>query len=369
MAPLCRRRGGLCHNRRGGRDKLAQGFHWVCAMGMSRLRRPATRAWRGLAAWALALVLPVAATAAAAAGCPGPALDLQPLAPGLWLVKAAPGEVSAANRGRVANLLLAREGGRLWALGSGPSSALGRALACQAWAITGAPVRVLVSPWARPELVLGAAGLRQAAGGAALGHWAHADVARAMARRCARCAQRLRQQLGSAAVDLGGRPIALPQHRLQGAQGVLGPWRWWRLWRAPGEAVTVWRWQGAGAPAWWFAPGLLAGSGLPDGHDADLAMLRHAARQLQALAAADGEAAHWIGDQGGPLAADAPGREANYWDALLAAAAQAIDAGQLDTDPPPVLPGMSADQAAPTRHSLNWQRAWRQVEAAALAPR
>ncbi|OYV04681.1 MAG: hypothetical protein CFE26_15585, partial [Verrucomicrobiales bacterium VVV1] len=46
-----------------------------------------------------------------AAPCPGPVLRFVALAPGHWLVPAADGDATAANRGQVSNLLLVREDG------------------------------------------------------------------------------------------------------------------------------------------------------------------------------------------------------------------------------------------------------------------
>lgn len=316
-------------------------------------------------AW-LCLVLPPSLRAAA---CPGPALDFRPLAAGVWWLPAASGEADAGNRGQVLNLLLVRQGRRLWALGSGPSPAFGRALACQAHQRLGGPVTDVVSPWARPELVLGAGALVAAGGGEpAVRHWAHAAVAEALAQQCAGCVERLRQRLGTAAADLGPDPVHLPRQRLQGEQGRLGPFAWWRLPRAEGRWLTVWRLQPpAPAPVLWFAPGLLNGAGPPDGRDADLALLQQAARRLDRLAAADGAAARFLGDQGPPLPADGAARHAAYWQALLAAAEAAVARGDDESAPAPALPGVAADWATQPWHGFNWQRAWRQVEPRVLA--
>ena len=79
---------------------------------------------------------------------------------GLWWVRAVHGDADADNRGVVSNLLIVRDGPRVWAVGL---------------------------PLAR--------------------HWAHGDVADAMRRQCARCVTRLRQRLGSAAADLRRRGV------------------------------------------------------------------------------------------------------------------------------------------------------------------
>jgi hypothetical protein len=232
------------------------------------------------------------------------------------------------------------------------------------------------------------AGLQAAPGGGALRHWAHADVAAAMVQQCPHCIDRLRQRLGPAAGDLDGDPIRLPDHLLQGSQGRLGPFDWWRLPRSDGRWVTVWRLapggpsghnshgshrghsgQGtAAAPVLWLAHGLLQGSGPPDGRDAALALLRDATAQLAALAAADGPAARFVGEQGPLLAADAPARHARYWGDLLQRAEAAVLRGDDETAPAPAWADLPPGWAAAPWHALNWQRAWRQAEDALLAP-
>ena len=295
-----------------------------------------------------------------------------PLAPGVWWVPSAMGDSDAANRGWVSNLVLVRDGqgpgARLWAVGSGPSPAWGRGWACQVAAQLGQAITDVISPWARPELVLGVAGL-QGAGTASgtLRHWAHADVAEAMALQCPHCVERLRQRLGPAAADLGDDPIRLPAHLLLGEQGRLGPFDWWRLPRSDGRWVTVWRLARAGMPAVWAAHGLLQGAGPPDGRDADLALLQQSAQRLAGLVAADGAGVRLIGEQGPLLAADAPAAHAAYWAALLAQARAAVEQGADEAAPAPGWAALPAGWQAHAWHGINWQRAWRQVEPAVLA--
>ncbi len=301
------------------------------------------------------------ACGSAGARCPGPALELAELAPGVWQAVADAGslDANAANRGFVANLLAVRDGPRLWLLGSGPSPAFGRRLACQLRARAGVPVSDVVDPWPRPELVLG----NRAFPGAR--RWAHADVAAAMQSRCPRCVARLQGLLGDAAGDLGAAPIQLPTRLLYGESGRLGPFLWWRLQRAPQVPVTVWRLDIPTAAPLWAAPGLLWAEGAPDLRDAELATMRRSTAALRAISAADGEAARWLPEQGPLLAADAPARHAAYWEALDATVEAALERGALEVDVPATLPAAPALPAAMTRgerHALNWQRAWREVE-------
>lgn len=334
---------------------------------------PLTR-WRqrlvatlGPATLAVTLGLAAAAADARPADCPGPALRIEAVAPGVWWVPGAPGDADARNRGAISNLLAVRDGRRLWLLGSGPSPGWGRALGCRLRRETGLAVTDVIAPWSRPELVLGQTGLRAAR------HWAHADVIRAMRTRCAHCIERLRLRLGDAAADLAGVRAALPSRALQGGSGWLGPWRWWRLTRSPDTAVTVWALPRAGLIA---AHGLLWSDGVPDLRDATLAEFSDALQTLAELETAMSRpppgpsTLRWLPEQGPWLPAGAAARERGYIEALRQAARAAVDGAALETDPPPPLPlrwpEATSDLALDLRHGLNWQRAWREAEAGAF---
>lgn len=306
----------------------------------------------------VAAVLCSTAPASAAVDCPPGAPSLRSLAPGVWQVPAEPGDATAANRGQVSNLLVVADGPRLWLLGSGPSPAAGARLACVLRRDLGRDPTDVVSPWPRPELVLGMAGLAGAPR-----HWAQADVADAMAKSCAGCAERLRARLGPAADELGPDPIRLPAERLSGDEGRLGPFSWWKLERDPGHPVTIWRLAlPDGTPLWW-SPGLLNGGGPADGRDAHLPGLKAAAARLVALTAVDGARARHLGEQGELQPAALPVWQQAYWLALEAAVRAAQDAGRLESDPAPAWAGLPPGWAAHPWHALNWQRTWREIEA------
>lgn len=331
---------------------------------------PLTR-WRqrlaaalGPATLALTLVTGAQGVAARAPDCPGPALRIEAVAPGVWWIPGAPGDADARNRGAISNLLALRDGRRLWLLGSGPSPGWGRALGCHLRRASGLAVTDVIAPWSRPELVLGQTGLR------APRHWAHADVIAAMRTRCAHCIERLRLRLGDAAADLDGVQAAIPNRALQGDGGQLGPWRWWRLARSPDTAITVWALPRAGLVA---AHGLLWSDGVPDLRDATLAEFSQALTALARLEAAMSPTTtprRWLPEQGPWLAAGAPAREREYVEALRRAARAAFDGAALETDPPPPLnvrwPEADSDLGRDLRHGLNWQRAWREAEASAF---
>lgn len=306
-------------------------------------------------------VATVAAGAAPEAWACGPAAPaLQPLAAGVWQVRSADGDASAVNRGRVSNLLVVRAGDRTWLLGSGPTPAAGRALACVLRRDLGLRATDLVSPWARPELVLGAVGVLEI-DGPDVRHWAHEDVAAAMAERCPNCVQRLAQRLDSAREDLGADAVSLPTRTFGGPRGELGPFRWWRFSRGEGQTVTVWRLPTAQG-ALWYAPGLLNGSGPGDARDAEIATLQRETGRLAGLAQADGASVRYLGEQGPVMDAGGAAEHARYWQALLEAVRKAMEAGRPETAPPRPWSGLPPTWEQHPWHALNWQHAWREAE-------
>jgi hypothetical protein len=208
--------------------------------------------------------------------------------------------------------------------------------------------------------------------------WSHHEVAQQMRERCARCVERLAARLGSAASDLGQRPVRLADHEFTGSSGRLGPWRWWRLDRSTptsGEhttpqVVTVWWLERARL---WASPGLIWTDGAPDLRDSSIADLRSATTRLQALqdeiaATTAGQGAlRWLPEQGPPAPPDIVARHLHYWDALESAADAAWQSGASETSASPALDGDDPAWLASPRHALNWQRAWREAEARALA--
>jgi hypothetical protein len=294
-----------------------------------------------------------------ACGANAPRLEPWPgLVDGLWWVRGERGEADANNRGVVSNLLIVRNGRRVWAIGSGPSPAFGRALGCVVQRETGQAITDVISPWPHPELVLGAAGLPGAR------HWAHADVAQSMRKQCARCVMRLRQRLGAAAVDLGqaSRRVRLPERMLRGDHGELGPLAWWRLSRAPDAPVTVWQVRRNGVMT---AHGLLWAGDAPDLRDSRVEAMRAATQQLALIAR---DASSLLGEQGEPVGTAEIDEHSVYWNALAAAIQGAQSRGDDATALQTSLPGVDASRTAGTAHALNWQRAWRHAEDSALKP-
>jgi len=325
------------------RPKLTQGFS----------RRVTRGCQLGLAT---ALLWP-AVLLAAGANCPGPRVTLERLSAQAWHVHGQAGEATEANRGGISNLLVVHQGRRTWLLGSGPTPAYGQALKCQIGVTTGWRVTDVISPWPRPELVLGATAFADAR------VWSHADVATAMRERCPRCVERMKSRLAGAAGDLGAKPIRIAGRLFQGEQGALGPFQWWRLQRSDATAVTVFRL--IDRPLW-VAHGLLWADAPPDLRDAELGPMAAAYAKLAELAHADGQSAHWLPEQGNLMAADAPARHARYLQQLQADVKTALRLGTLETDPPPPPAANTLPLDDGLRHSLNWQRAWHLLEASAF---
>lgn len=305
-----------------------------------------------------AVIATLLSSLAQACGSHAPVLERWPgTAADRWWVRAERGDADERNRGRVSNLLLVREGERLWLVGSGPSPTFGRRLDCVVRRDLGRPVTDVISPWPRPELVLGAAGLPRAR------HWAHVDVAQAMRTQCARCLERLRRRLGAAATDLGpsARAVRRPERTFDGDSGQLGPFAWQRAWRAPGVPVTLWRERSPDGSV--TAHGLLWSGDAPDLRDAALAPVRSATQQLASFAQGAGAV---LGEQGPPVGPDEIRAHLAYWNALERAVLEAQASGRDENDVPRSLPGIEAARIAGAAHALNWQRAWRQTEEAAF---
>jgi hypothetical protein len=192
-----------------------------------------------------------------------------------------------------------------------------------------------------------------------------------MRRQCPRCVQRLREQLGDAAADLGAEPVRLPDRALSGRTGRLGPFDWQLLMRGAAAPVTVWRHRGAAITAVF---GLAWFDGPPDGGDADPRRLAAALRAL-ADGAAPGE--RFVGDQGPVSSVASVRQQQRYWQALLEAAEQQLSGGGSAAELSRRLPsaagngeagGMPAQWTDHPRHRLNWQRVLRQVEDESLGP-
>lgn len=287
---------------------------------------------------------------------------LQPLGPQRWWVAAERGEPDANNGGRTVQLLLVRDGARVWLVGSGPTPAFGAALACAVRQTVHRAVTDIVNTRAVPELAMG----NVAFSGARL--WALPDVARAMQARCVSCQQRLKAQLGTAGASLQAADIRAPTRPVGvdgQAAGRLGPFDWLALPRNASERTLALRLRGrsgtdgtAPADGIVLAQGLLWVGDVPDLRGTQASVLLDSWRALR----------DWVGDapvlgeQGGLGGARDIDAHTAYLQALHGVIEPALARGDawgvapLDLPPWQALPGYAL------RHPLNVQHLWLALE-------
>ncbi|MDT7838302.1 MBL fold metallo-hydrolase [Aquabacterium sp. OR-4] len=158
---------------------------------------------------ALRSALPPPAAPPVAAGAapmlaPGPPVQLQAVAPGVYMARGQPGVADAANLGRIGNAGVIVGPRGVVCIDTGSSRQHGEALLAAVAELTDQPVRLALLTQVRPEFVFGAAAF-QARGIALLMHQRGANL---MAARCETCLRQLRQQVGEA--PLQGTVLARP---------------------------------------------------------------------------------------------------------------------------------------------------------------
>jgi hypothetical protein len=281
-------------------------------------------------------------------------VPLERVSPHAWRVPAARGDPDAGNGGLTTQLVVVRDGERVWLLGSGPTPAFGVALACSVRRLLGRGVTDVVNARAAPELAMG----NLAFEGARL--WALRDVADMMRARCERCRDRLQARIGETGASL--RPDAvrvpfMPVDRAGDDAGTLGPFRWVALARTEGERVLVLR---HGADRLVVAPGLLWAGDVPDLRETDDRLLLASLMALRGFAAG----ARVLGEQGEPSRVDAVDAHVDYLLALRAAIAPRLRSGdeRAAMGQSVDLPAFQALPGYAFRHPLNVQRVYREME-------
>lgn len=278
---------------------------------------------------------------------------LQPLGRQRWWVAAARGEPDTANAGRTVQLLLVRDGARLWLVGSGPTPDHGVALACAVQQTLHRAVTDIVNTRAAPELAMG----NVAFPGARL--WALPDVALVMQARCLTCQTRLKEQLGAAGDSLQAAAIRAPTRHVgvpgQDA-GRLGPFDWLALPRSTGDRTLVLRLRAGDGLA--LAQGLLWVGDVPDLRGTQASLVLDSWRRLHDWV---GDAAV-LGEQGGLGAARDIGTHIDYLMALQGAIEPALARGDLWGAAPLDLPAWQALPGYALRHPLNVQHLWLALE-------
>ena len=272
-------------------------------------------------------------------------VTLLPVARDVWRVPAARGQPDEANRGVTIQLVLVRDGTRVWLVGSGPTPAFGAALACAARRITGQAVTDVVNTHVAPELSLG----NSAFPGARL--WALPQVIAAMQERCGQCLARLKDQIGPAGRSLVNEAIRVPTGLVQ--PGRLGPFDALALDRQPGEPALVLRHRRSKIV---IAQGLLWADAVPDLYGTTSEALLQSLGALERFATG----ARLIGEQGDVVGPAALAAQRSYVEALRQAVRQRLASGDVQGDVP--LPAYAELPGYATQHPLNVQRVWRELE-------
>lgn len=280
---------------------------------------------------------------------------MQALAPDVWWLPAARGRPNASNGGATSQLLLVRDGNKLWLMGSGPTPAFGQALACAIEHTTGQSVTDIVNTRAAPELAMG----NVAFPGARI--WALADVAAAMQQRCLECQQHLKAEIGAAGVSLQADQIRAPTLFVPGSDkqqrsGTWGPFDWRALARSDDENVLALRHRRSGVL---LAQGLLWACDVPDLHHTGLGFVD----SLQVLKAWVGDA-QVLGEQGGVSNAAGIQQHIHYLQALREAITPRLARGEVwdSTTDTLALPQFAHLPSYATRHAANVQHLWLLLE-------
>ena len=279
----------------------------------------------------------------------------------VWRVPAARGDADESNGGVIAQLVLVRDGARVWLIGSGPTPAFGATLACAVRRETGHDVTDVVNTRAAPELAMGNivfVGARV---------WALPDVIAAMQVRCVQCQERLKARIGAAGaslqpdrIDVPSRPVGAVGAVAASAGtvgGTLGPFAWRALERAPGERVLVLRHRRERIV---IAQGLLWAGDVPDLRETHSVTLLASLRALRT----DARGARVLGEQGDVSDARAITQHIAYIDALRQAVLPHLIAGEVQgaSGTAVALPAFDGLPSYGARHPLNVQRVWRELE-------
>ncbi|WP_354685056.1 MBL fold metallo-hydrolase [Cupriavidus necator] len=311
---------------------------------------PLTR--RGFLGATLALAMDGARAAAAASRVSRVALDR--LQPGIYVARAANAEAARANAGEVVPSLVHVSGAGVLVVDPGPQPGWGSALLAAIRALTPEPVRWVVNTHAHPENVLANAAFARLRPRPVF--LASAANARLMQQRCSACMARMEALLGRAAMR--DTAIVLPRPALE-------PDGWLHT-GATAWQVMVHPNAHSASDTSLYAPhlGLLCAGGLayrervPEMQEASLQGWRQALRRLSALPART-------------VVGTAPGTPAQtllptlaYFDALAGGIAAALEAG---SDASCAQDAVAAQpfrhwRNFATRHPLNVQRAWRELE-------
>jgi glyoxylase-like metal-dependent hydrolase (beta-lactamase superfamily II) len=228
----------------------------------------------------LALAQTVALLVAACAGLgmpglpPGPAVEL---APGVYMLRGAGGEVSPANLGRVGNAGFIVGDDGVLAIDTGTSYRHGVELLAAIARVTDKPVRRVVITHTRQEFLFGASAFRERG----IPIQMHRQTALLMKARCENCLKTLKRVLGEEAMR--GSAVVAPDLEFDDSLtlALIGrPVQLLHFGHSSGPGDTAVFDQRSGVL---FAGGLLDERRIPDIQDSDLAGWKLALAALQAL--------------------------------------------------------------------------------------
>jgi glyoxylase-like metal-dependent hydrolase (beta-lactamase superfamily II) len=244
------------------------------------------------------------ASVVASRAAPGSTIEV---APGVYMVQGAPGEVDANNLGRVGNAGFIIGDNGVLAIDTGTSYRHGVALLAAIRRVTDKPVRMALVTHTRQEFLFGATAYREQA----IPIQMHRQAAGLMQSRCERCLKTLNQLLGAEAMQ--GTTMWTPDREFDASHTIDAIGRSVRVLHfghssGPGDVAVLDEQSGV-----LFAGGLLDHLRIPDVQDCDLDAWTAALRALRT------QGVQVIVPGHGPVAsADAIDAQARYLDQLRA---------------------------------------------------
>jgi hypothetical protein len=281
--------------------------------------------------------------------------QLEKISPHLWRVAAARGDSNADNGGLASQLLLAVDGDALWLVGSGPTPDFAQALACAIRQTLGRPVSDVINTRAVPELTLGNSAFPSAR------LWALPQVISAMQTRCLQCLNRLKARIGAAGVSLQPDRIRVATQPVLNQP--LGPFEWLEVKRAAGEHSLVLRHSSDHVV---LAQGLLWSGDVPDLLDTRSDAMLASWQALLKFAGSDA----LLGEQGDLARASDLRQHLRYVEQLRALLWAQMQSGQTLIAPAAAqdLAEFAGLPSYQTRHPLNVQRIWAELEPSLFDP-
>lgn len=199
------------------------------------------------------------------------------VAPGVYMVQGASGEVDTDNLGRIGNAGFIVGDSGVVTINTGTSYRHGQALLDLIRRVTAKPVLLALITHTRPEFLFGAAAYQEQG----ISVHMHSKAADLMRSRCERCLNRLQKVLGTDAMQ--GTVMFKPDHEFEQSYSINSIGRtiqvlYYGHSSGPGDVAVLDVQTGV-----LFAGGLLDHSRIPDVQDSDLAGWTRALRSLHEL--------------------------------------------------------------------------------------